>query len=103
METVYSITHSLRMIFSNKDATKTSGHQCLSEWYKKVDNFWEKNFCAVVSTIKARQGEVLYYFVNRATNTAAESFQSKIKQFRVQLHGVIDVKFFLFRLTNIYA
>lgn len=103
LETAYSITHSLRMIFSNKNATKTSGLQSLSEWYKKVDAFGDKNFCAVVSTIKARQGEVLYYFVNRATNAAAESFHSKIKLFRAQLHGVIDVKFFLFRLTNIYA
>lgn len=28
---------------------------------------------------------------------------TKIKFFRAQLHEVIDVKFFLFRLTNIYA
>ena len=33
----------------------------------------------------------------------AESFHSKIKLFRAQQHGVIDAKFFLFRLTNIYA
>ena len=44
------------MIFSNKNATKTSGLQSLSEWYKNVDDFGNKNFCAVVSTIKARQG-----------------------------------------------
>ena len=28
---------------------------------------------------------------------------SNIKLFRAQLHGVIDAKFFLFRLTNIHA
>ena len=44
-----------------------------------------------------------WMFVNRATNAAAESFYSKVKLFRAQLHGVMDVKFFLFRLTNIYA
>ncbi|MDD2595284.1 MAG: DDE transposase, partial [Bacteroidales bacterium] len=33
----------------------------------------------------------------------AESFNSKIKSFRAQLRGVVDVKFFLFRLTKLYA
>lgn len=89
------------MIFSNKNATKTSGLQSLSEWYKNVDDFGNKNFCAVVSTIKARQGGTQLFF-NRVTNAALSS-HSKIKPFRAQLHGVIDVKLFLFRLTNIYA
>ena len=44
LETAYSITHSPRMIFSNKNATKTSRHQSLSEWYKKVDNFEDRIF-----------------------------------------------------------
>lgn len=39
----------------------------------------------------------------QANGFYAESFHSKVKLFRAQLHGVIDVKFFLFRLTNIYA
>lgn len=103
LQTAYSLTHSLRMIFSNKNATKESGLLSLKGWYEKVDAFGDKNFCTIASTIKERQGEVLNYFVNRATNAAAESFNSKIKLFRAQLHGVIDVKFFLFRLTNIYA
>ncbi|MDD3788056.1 MAG: DDE transposase, partial [Petrimonas sp.] len=33
----------------------------------------------------------------------AESFNAKIKFFRTSLRGVVDIKFFLFRLTNIYA
>ena len=35
--------------------------------------------------------------------TSAESLYSKIKDFRAQLRGVSDVKYFLFRLQNIYA
>ncbi|MDD5910511.1 MAG: transposase, partial [Bacteroidales bacterium] len=38
-----------------------------------------------------------------STNASAESFNSKIKNFRAQLRGVSDVKYFLFRLQNIYA
>ena len=45
----------------------------------------------------------LNFFNNRSTNASAESFNAKIKSFRAQLRGVTDVKYFLFRLTNIYA
>ncbi|MGL4327632.1 MAG: ISAon1 family transposase, partial [Tannerellaceae bacterium] len=37
------------------------------------------------------------------TNAFAEAFNAKIKAFRASLRGVIDVKFFLFRLTKLYA
>ena len=50
-----------------------------------------------------REDEILNSFLNRATNASAESLNSKIKKFRALLHGVVDVKFFLFRLTNIYG
>ena len=54
-------------------------------------------------TIRDREDEVLNYFINRATNASAESLNSKIKQFRAQLRGVIDVDFFLYRLSMIYG
>ncbi|MCI7414487.1 MAG: DDE transposase, partial [Prevotella sp.] len=37
------------------------------------------------------------------TNAFAESFNAKIKAFRAALRGVTDIKFFLFRLTKLYA
>ncbi|WP_449353783.1 transposase [Alkaliflexus imshenetskii] len=37
------------------------------------------------------------------TNAAAESINAKIKDFRRQFRGVTDVKFFLYRLAEIYA
>ncbi|MDO6739543.1 transposase [Wenyingzhuangia sp. 2_MG-2023] len=46
---------------------------------------------------------MLNYFINRSTNAAAESFNAKIKAFRVQFRGVRNLEFFLFRLTNIFA
>lgn len=103
LQKAYSLTHSLRMIFSNKLATKDSARLSFNEWVQKVNEFGDKNFCTVASTIVDRQGEILNYFINRATNASAESLNAKIKLFRAQLHGVVDVKFFLFRLTNIYA
>ena len=46
---------------------------------------------------------ILNFFNNRSTNASAESLNSKIKAFRMQLRGVSDVKYFLFRLAKIYA
>ena len=57
----------------------------------------------VIQTIQANYDQILSFFNNRSTNVSAESFNAKIKSFRVQLRGVADVKYFLFRLTNIYA
>ena len=34
---------------------------------------------------------ILNYFINRSTNTAAESFNAKVKAFRSQFRGVTDV------------
>ena len=68
-----------------------------------MQDFGDKNFCTGATTIADRQREILNYFINRATNASAESLNAKIKLFRAQLHGGVDVMFFLFRLTNINA
>ena len=45
----------------------------------------------------------LNFYINRSSNAAAESFNSKVKSFRAMLRGITDEKFFLFRLAKIYA
>ncbi|MSK90505.1 DDE transposase, partial [Escherichia coli] len=47
--------------------------------------------------------DILNFYNKRSSNAAAESFNAKIKQFRTALRGVVDEKFFLFRLAKIYA
>ncbi|WP_165589534.1 transposase, partial [Myroides marinus] len=47
--------------------------------------------------------EIINYFNNRSTNASAESFNAKIKYFRMMYRGVRDKKFFLFRLTKLFA
>ncbi|MDD6131746.1 MAG: transposase, partial [Bacteroidales bacterium] len=47
--------------------------------------------------------DILNFYVNRSSNAAAESFNAKIKAFRASLRGVVDEKYFLFRLAIIYA
>ena len=103
LKEAYSIVHSLRMIFSNSKATWVSGHESLQKWFGKVDEFGNEAFRIAAETIKDRQEEVLNYFINRATNASAESLNAKIKQFRAQLRGVVDVDFFLYRLSMIWG
>lgn len=103
LKEAYSLTHSLRMIFSNHDATKESARESFYRWYWKVMAFGDKNFATVARTIESRLDEVLNYFVERHTNAYAESLNSKIKAFRASLRGVMDVPFFLYRLKLIFA
>lgn len=68
--------------------------------YKSLKN---SDFQVVKETVYENYPDILNFFENRSTNASAESFNSKIKNFRAQLRGVSDVKYFLFRLQNIYA
>lgn len=98
----YSLTHSLRMIY-NKNSIKAGAGLSLAKWYNKVADTDFKSFNTIAATVYEHHEEILNFFMNRSTNASAESFNAKIKAFRASLRGVVDIKFFLFRLTNIYA
>ncbi len=102
LKTGYSLTHSLRMIFS-KNSRKDAARLSLAKWYNKVDMAGFKSFQVISATLYEHYDEVLNFFVNRQTNAFAESFNAKIKAFRAQLRGISDLKYFLFRLMKIYA
>ena len=87
------------MIFS-KNTVKDAARLSLARWYNKVDDSGFKSFNVIAATLYEHYDEVLNFFVNRATNAFAESFNAKIKAFRAALRGVTDIKFFLFRLTS---
>jgi transposase len=98
----YDLTHSLRMIFS-KNTIKDAARRHLALWYNQVEETGFKPFNSIMKTIQNHYEDILNFFNNRSTNASAESFNAKIKAFRNTLRGVIDVEFFLFRLTKIYA
>ena len=75
----------------------------LAQWYDRVDNSGILAFGTISRTIQSHYLTILNYFDHRSTNASAESFNAKIKAFRASFRGVRDVKFFLFRLTKIYA
>lgn len=102
LKEAYSLTHSLRMIFS-RNTIKDVARLSLARWYDAVEKSGFKSFNVIAATLFEHYDEVLNFFVNRATNAFAESFNAKIKAFRASLRGVTDIKFFLFRLTKLYA
>ncbi len=49
-------------------------------------------FRTIEETIYNHYENILNFFDNRSTNASAESFNAKIKAFRRQIRGVVDVK-----------
>ncbi|WP_367867564.1 transposase [Pedobacter sp. WC2423] len=72
-------------------------------WYNDVEDAAIEAFRTVSRSIQAHYLSILNFFTNRSTNASAESFNAKVKAFRATSRGVRDVKFFLFRLSKIYA
>lgn len=82
---------------------KEQAFKRLALWYNTVEASGLDSFKTVVRSIQQHYADILNFFNNRSTNAAAESFNAKIKAFRAAARGVIDINFFLFRLSNIYA
>jgi len=102
LKKAYSLAHSLREIFS-KNSIKDAARLSLAKWYNQVADSEFKSFNTIAATVYEHYEEILNFFVNRSTNASAESFNAKIKTFRANLRGVVDIDFFLFRLSKIYA
>ncbi|WP_241775124.1 transposase [Chryseobacterium sp. ERMR1:04] len=75
----------------------------IPHWFKEVEESGFKTFNTLTRTIILNYDNILNYFNARSTNAAAESFNAKIKNFRLQLRGVRDKSFFLFRLSKLFA
>ena len=102
LEAAYELTDELRRIYSSTNK-KSIAYTKLAQWYRHVEEAGYSSFQVVKETVYENYPDILNFFENRSTNASAESFNSKIKNFRAQLRGVSDVKYFLFRLQNIYA
>ena len=102
IKSAYDLAQSLNYIYENnthKDAARLK----LALWYDQVEKSEFKSFNTIARSIQIHYKPILNYFNNRSTNASAESFNAKIKEFRAMFRGVRDVKFFLYRLTKLYA
>ena len=98
----YKISQELSSILSHSKG-RLVAFKKLALWYNKVEKLGFKSFNTIARTIQNNYQTILNYFDNKSTNASAESFNAKIKAFRAQFRGVSNVKFFLFRLSKIYA
>lgn len=96
----YHVLH-FRNIYNQ--STKSIAKQRLEEWTQVSLKGKQKEFYTPASTILNNLENILNFFNNRSTNANAESFNSKIKLFRANLRGVIDIPFFLFRIHKLFA
>jgi transposase len=101
MKQAYELCISFRNIY--KCITKQLATDKFTDWKNKVLEVNIKEFNSVVNSIEHHFENIMNFFNNRNTNANAESFNSKIKNFRANLRGVTDIKFFLFRLQKLFA
>lgn len=83
--------------------SKEQAFKRLALWHNEVEDSGIEAFRTVFRSIQANYLSILNFFINRSTNASAESFNAKVKAFRATSRGVRDIKFFLFRLSKIYA
>ncbi|MCJ8153187.1 transposase, partial [Chryseobacterium sp. SSA4.19] len=98
----YNLSDGLRKIY-NQNIRKSVAMLKLAHWFKEVEESGFEAFSVLVKTIMNHYSDILNYFDQRSTNASAESFNAKIKNFRLQLRGVKDKSFFLFRLSKLFA
>lgn len=101
LEKAYHLTLQFRNIYEGK--CKTKALQQFKDWKDKVEKANIEHFNTALNSLEYHLDNILNFFNNRNTNANAESFNSKIKNFRANLRGVSDIDFFLFRLEKLFA
>ncbi|WMJ73188.1 transposase [Cytophagaceae bacterium ABcell3] len=101
LKKAYDHVLGFRLIYESN--TKISAEKKFAEWINKTHEMGTKEFLTVANTVSNHMSNILNFFDNRSTNANAESFNSKIKLFRANLRGVVDTRFFLFRLSKLFA
>lgn len=102
LEKAYELTDGLRKIYT-QTIPKSVAMTRLAHWFKDVEASGFTSFSTLRKTVMNHYRDILNYFDQRSTNAAGESFNAKIKNFRMQLRGVKDRAFFLFRLSKLFA
>lgn len=101
IEHAYHQTMTFRNIYEDKNSV--SAKTRFNNWINDIIEKETKEFYTVANTVKNNLDNILNFFNNRHTNANAESFNSKIKLFRANQRGVVDIPFFLFRLHKLFA
>lgn len=103
LKEVYGIINRLRAVFRSTSLTRDEAKAKLQEWYQTVADCTIREIKSARDAIKSREENILNYFIDKATNASAESFNSKLKAFRAQLRGIRDLPFFIFRICKVFG
>jgi transposase len=101
LEQAYKLVIEFRNIF--EQTKREVAKQKFISWVQKTKTLGTTVFNTAANSLNYHLETILNFFINRNTNANAESFNSKIKLFRANQRGVVDVKFFLFRLEKLFA
>ena len=101
LQHAYNHTLAFRNIY--EDRNKESARKRFTTWITEIKELKIKEFNTVADSVEHNLEDILNFFINRNTNANAESFNSIIKLFRANQRGVVDTKFFLFRLQKLFA
>lgn len=97
----YYLSLEFRSIYLNKNLIDAKYQ--FNKWKIDIESSKIEEFNSSLHSLEYHQEEIFNYFHTKSTNGYAESFNSKIKNFRANLRGVTDIKFFLFRLEKLFA
>jgi transposase len=98
----YELSMMFRNCYENSHSIPEAKER-FKKWYEKVEEKQIESFLIVAESIRLHEKTILNYFNNRSTNASAESFNAKLKGFRLLVRGVRDKKFFLFRVTKLFS
>ena len=97
----YKHTLEFRNIY--EETSRELAKEKILNWIEKTKLLEMNVFNTAANSLKYHLETILNFFIKRHTNANAESFNSKIKLFRANQRGVVDVKFFLFRMEKLFA
>ena len=97
----YKHTLVFRNIFEENDKNKAK--EKFNKWIADTQELEFNHFVTAANSVNNHLETIINFFNNRHTNANAESFNSKLKLFRANLRGVVDIKFFLFRIEKLFA
>ena len=93
LEQAYKHVLEFRSIYEEK--CKLQAREKINLWKEDKKKLKINVFNTAVNSLKYHLETILNFFDNRNTNANAESFNSKIKLFRANQRGVVDVKFLI--------
>ena len=77
----YELLSFIRSIFRNRKLDREAARIKLHEWYDKVKKCTSREMKSARDLIKAREEDILNYFIDRSSNALSESLNSRIKRF----------------------